>query len=185
MMDTQDSPPREAVAVFRTEGDLQAAIDELLSHGFDRAEISMLASEQAVEQKLGHRYRKAAELEDDPDTPRAAFVSIEDLGDGEGSLIGAPLYIGATAAAGAILVSGGTLAAAMAGAVVAGGAGAAVGSVLARLLGKRHAHHLAEQLDHGGILLWVRTWNAEDEWRAIEILRRHSGKDVHAHSLET
>ena len=120
---SEDATPREAVAVFQNENDLQAAIDELESHGFDRADISLLAGEQAIEQKLGHKYEKVAQLEDDPDVPRAAYVSTEAIGDAEGSLIGAPLYIAATAAAGAILVSGGTLAAAIAGAVVAGGAG--------------------------------------------------------------
>jgi len=183
MTNSRDSAPREAVAVFQSEGDLQAAIDELESHGFDRADISLLAGEQAIEQKLGHKYQRAAELEDDPDVPRAAFVSTEALGDAEGSLIGAPLYVAATAAVGAILVSGGTLAAAIAGAVVAGGAGAVIGSVLARLVGDRHAHHLAEQLEHGGLLLWVRTWDASDESRAVDILGRHSGKDVHVHSF--
>jgi hypothetical protein len=48
----------EAVGVFNRPGDLQGAIDELLSSGFDRAELSLLASEHAVEEKLGHRYEK-------------------------------------------------------------------------------------------------------------------------------
>lgn len=183
MVESQNDPPREAVAVFETEADLQAAIDELLSSGFDRAEISMLASEHTVEERLGHRYEKVTQLEDDPQVPRAVYVSGESLGDAEGSLIGAPLYFGATAAAGAILVSGGTVAAAIAGAAVAGGAGAVIGSLLATLLGRRHADHLQEQLERGGLLLWVRTWDAGDERRAVDILARHSGRDVHVHSF--
>jgi len=39
---------REAVGVFNRSEDLQDAIDELLSSGFDRAELSLLASEHAV-----------------------------------------------------------------------------------------------------------------------------------------
>ena len=181
MTDSQKSAQREAVAVFQNEVDLQAAIDELLTHGFDRADVSLLAGEKAVEEKLGHKYKRVSELEDDPDVPRAVYVSTESIGDAEGSLIGAPLYIAATAALGAILVSGGTVAAAIAGAAVAGGAGAYVGTVLAKLLGDQHAHHLEEQLAHGGLLLWVRTWDAKAESKAVEILKRHSGKDVHVH----
>ena len=49
---------REAVGVFNRAEELQHAIDELLSSGFHRAELSLLASEQAVEEKLGHRYKK-------------------------------------------------------------------------------------------------------------------------------
>ena len=42
---------------------------------------------------------------------------------------------------------------------------------------------LQEQLDRGGLLLWVHTRDAAHEERATEILRRHSGRDVHVHDL--
>jgi len=58
-----------------------------------------------------------------------------------------------------------------------------LGSILAKWVGDHHAHHLQVQLDHGGLLLWVRTWNAKDEKRASEILAKHSGRDVHVHTL--
>ncbi len=178
------SSPREAVAVFKSVCDLQAAIDDLLSHGFNRAELSLLAREDTVIKELGHAYRKSSELEDDPAAPRVAYVSTETIGDAEGALIGTPLYIAALAAAAAIVVSGGSLAAAIAGATVAGGTGAAIGTVLARLVGKHHAERIEEQLMHGGLLLWVRTWDADDEQRARKILEKHSGEDVHVHSLD-
>lgn len=176
---------REAVGVFKSEADLQGAIDELMSSGFDRAELSLLASEHIVEEKLGHRYEKVAETEDDPEIPRCCYVSPESVGAAEGGLIGGLMYVGAAAAAGAILVSGGALATALAGMAVAGGGGALIGALLARLVGDRHAEHLQEQLERGGLLLWVRTWNTEDERRAIEILQRHSGADVHVHGAAT
>jgi len=174
---------REAVAYFESADALQDAIDELLSSGFDRAELSLLAGEHAVEEKLGHLYRKVSELEDDPKTARVSYVANESIGDAEGGLIGAPLYIAATAATGAILASGGTMAAAILGAVLAGGAGGVIGGVLALLLGDQHASHVQEQLEHGGLVLWVRTWDEADEGRAVEILKKHSGNDVHVHSL--
>ena len=43
------------------------------------------------------------------------------------------------------------------------------------------ARRLQEQLDHGGLLLWVRTWDVDEEERAIQILERHSARDVHVH----
>lgn len=94
------------------------------------------------------------------------------------------MYVGAVAAAGVVLVSGGALATALAGMALAGGGGALVGGLLAKLVGDRHAEHLQEQLEHGGLLLWVRTWNQEDERRAVEILKRHSGADVHVHGAQ-
>jgi hypothetical protein len=184
-MPAEKEPPtiRETVGVFDRPETLQEAIDDLLSSGFDRAELSLLAGEKTVDEKLGHKYRKIAELEDDPIVPRCCYVSTESIGDAEGGLIGGLMYVGATAAAGAVVASGGTLALVIATAAVAGGVGGLFGSLLAKWVGDHHAHHLQEQLDHGGLLLWVRTWDAERETRASEILSRHSGRDVHVHTL--
>ncbi|MCR9180737.1 MAG: hypothetical protein NXH71_10980 [Erythrobacteraceae bacterium] len=175
---------REAVAVFHDASDLQQAIDDLLAHGFDRAELSLLAGEDAIAEKLGHTYRKTSELEDDPNVPRIEYISPETFGDTQGALIGTPLYIAATTATIAVMVSGGTLAAAIAGAVAAGGAGAALGAIFAKLVGDHHARHIERQLEHGGLLLWVRTWNQNDESGAVEILQKHAGDDVHVHGVE-
>jgi hypothetical protein len=68
-------------------------------------------------------------------------------------------------------------------AALAAGAGAAAGSAFAKLLQYHHADYLAEQLGHGGILLWVRTRNPERESRAVEILGKHSAHDVHVHTI--
>lgn len=174
---------REAVGVFHDPDSLQEAIDELLSSGFDRAELSLLAGEHAVEEKLGHRYRKVAELEDDPRVPRTAYVSLESIGDAEGGLIGGLMYIGAVVAGGAVVASGGTLAGAFLAAAMAGGAGGLFGSALAKLIDDHHADYLQRQLDKGGLLLWAHVRDREHEQRAKHILERHSGEDVHVHEL--
>ena len=174
---------REAVGIFHRPEDLQGAIDELLSSGFHRAELSLLASERAVEEKLGHQYEKVVAMADNPTIPRAAYVSPEAIGGAEGGLIGGLMYVGAAVAAGAIVASGGTLAAVITAAALAGGAGGLIGSVLAKWVGNHHAHYLQEQIDHGGLLLWVRARNVEHEKRATEILKKHSGEGVHVHAL--
>jgi hypothetical protein len=173
----------EAVAIFEYAETFQAAIDEILSSGFDRAELNLLASEHAVKEKLGYMYEEATELEDDPSVPRAAYVSTEAIGDAEGALIGGLFYVGAVAAAGAVVASGGTLAGAIVAGAMTGGAGGLIGSVLAKLVGQHHADHMREQLLHGGLLLWVRTRDKDHEARATEILSKHSGHDVHIHAL--
>lgn len=178
---TEGSGVREAVGVFDDAEMLQGAIDELMSSGFDRAEVSLLASESAVEQKLGHKYKKVSELEDDPDVPRAAYVSTESIGDAQGALIGGLMYVGAGLLMGPVAFAGGTLAAGAGAAVLGGGLGGMIGAGLAKLVGDQHARRLEEQIKHGGLLLWVRVWNAEDERRAVDILSRHSGRDVHVH----
>lgn len=175
---------REAVGVFHQWPNLQAAVDELTTHGFDRGEISMLASEAAVQQKLGHVYHRVSELEDDPDAPRIAFVGRDSLTEGKASAIGTLGYVGAVAAVGAVVASGGALAWAIVAGVAAGGGGAAIGSVFARALGRGRAKDLEQQIEKGGLLLWVRTSDAEHERRATAILRQHQAEDVHVHEFE-
>ncbi|MEN8197711.1 MAG: hypothetical protein ABFS30_14540, partial [Pseudomonadota bacterium] len=104
---------REAVGVFADAPSLEAAVADLEAGGFDRSEISLLASQQAVEEKLGTIYFKVADLEDDPEVPRTAYVSNESMKEAEGALAGGLMYVGAVAAAGAVVASGGGLAAAI------------------------------------------------------------------------
>jgi len=52
----------EVVGVFRSAEELEAAIDLLLSSGFDRAQLSLLASERAIAGKLNHHFGSVAEL---------------------------------------------------------------------------------------------------------------------------
>jgi hypothetical protein len=171
----------EVVGVFHTAENLESAVDELLSSGFDRAELSLLASEDAVATKLDGYYRPAGELADDPAVPRSAFVSTAAIGDAEGALIGGLAYIGATI--GAVVMSGGALGAAIAAAVFAGGTGGLVGSVLARWVDHHHADYLRGQIENGGLLLWVRAWDEADEARALEIIARHAADHIHSRSV--
>jgi len=173
----------EAVAVFDNAKALEAAIDELQLSGFHRSELSLLASEKAIEDKLGHLYYKVGELEDDSEIPRAAYVAKESVGSAEGVLIGGLMYVGAGLAAGAVVASGGTLAAVITAAAQAGGVGGLVGAVLASVVSDEHARRIEEQLNHGGLLLWVRTRDKTREKKAVEILEKHSGQDVHLHEL--
>jgi hypothetical protein len=170
----------EAVAVFHDVSDLDAAVGELRAAGFGQDDISLLASEDAVESKLGHRYERVEELEDDPEAPRVAYRTRTSLGESEDRLIGSLTYLPAVVAAGTVVASAGVVAAAVTGTAIAG---ALIGTVLAHWLDKNHAEHLQEQLDHGGLLLWVRTPDEDAQRRALEVLTRHSAHDVHIHQL--
>jgi hypothetical protein len=64
-----------------------------------------------------------------------------------------------------------------------GGGGASAGALLARAIGEAYATRIEDQLAEGGLLLWVRTRDADDERKAVEILTAHGGKDVHVHGL--
>src|SRR6056297_1714653 len=77
---THQHPVPEAVAVFDDADSLYAAIAELETNGFNRSEISLLADEAAVEEKLGDRVWRAEELEDEPEAPRATYTSPASIG---------------------------------------------------------------------------------------------------------
>src|SRR6185437_5299213 len=120
-MVTQDvRTVREAVGIFHRAEDLQDVIDELLTSGFHRSELSLLASETAIRDALGHRYESVNSLADDPTAPRSAYISPEAIGDAQGGLIGALGYVGAASAAGVVVASGGTMAAIITAVVLAG-----------------------------------------------------------------
>lgn len=174
---------REAVGVFADARSLEAAVDDLEAGGFDRSEISLLASQRAVEEKLGTIYFKVADLEDDPKVPRAAYVSNESIVEAEGALAGGLMYVGAVATAGAVVASGGGLAAAIIATTLIGGAGGLIGSLLSKLIEDHHAKYIEDQLVNGGLLLWVRTTDEDREERARAILSKHSAADVHVHDL--
>lgn len=174
---------REAVAVFHDFRDMETAIDVLLEFGFDRAAISLLAPVEKVDAQLGHHFESVADLEDNPAAPRVAYVSRDAVGDAEGAVIGGLIYVGALAGIGAVVSSGGALLP-LIGAAAAGGTGGLVfGSLLAKVIGAKYGAYISDQLERGGLLLWVRTFDQDQEERATQILKVQSGSDVHIHGL--
>ena len=87
----------EAVAVFHDVNSFQAAIDDLLLAGFDHGDVNVLAHEHTVKSQLGREYQSTAEFEDNPEAPRIGFVPVETIGDAEGAVIGAGMYLPAIA----------------------------------------------------------------------------------------
>ncbi len=183
MVDIPVRTVREAVGVFHTEETLQAAVDDLLTHGFDRADLSLLASNKVIRENFGHTFTPVTVLEDSTAVPTTAYISTESMGDAEGGVIGGLLYVGALATFIPIVASGGAISAAILAGAIGGGAGGVIGKIIARVLGQRHADYIEAQLRKGGLLLWVRTWDEADEHRATRILTAHSGDDVHVHGL--
>ena len=173
----------EVVGLFHTAKDMQAAIDELQTHGFDRADLSVMASEHAIEEKFKGTYVPVRDLEDRPDVPTMAYVSKEFLGAPEGALVGAFMYVPAVIGLAAVVASGGSLAAAIAAVAITTGAGGAIGAILARLIDRRYAHQIEEHLALGGLLLWAATRDKEHVETAMAVMREHGAEDAHTHVL--
>jgi VIT1/CCC1 family predicted Fe2+/Mn2+ transporter len=171
----------EAVGVFDSFEAQQAAFYDLRAVGFHHSDISLLGSKEALEEKLGKAYWRASDLEDDPRAPRAHFVSEEAIGELEGAISGGFFFVGSYIAMAAMLTPVSTLAASIAAIAIGGGPAAVLGALLARRVGKHHKEYYADQIRHGGILMWVRCRDKDREELAVQILKGHSGRDVHVH----
>lgn len=171
----------EAVGVFDTFEDLQKAFYDLRMVGFSRYDMSLLGKQEALEEKLGKAFWRSSDLEDDPEAPRAAFVSEEAIGELQGGIAGGFFFLGSYVAMVAMMTAASTLAASIAAIAIGGLPAVVIGALLARRVGKHHKDYYADQIEHGGILLWVRVHDKTREELAVEIMKGHSGRDVHVH----
>ncbi|MGE0054163.1 MAG: hypothetical protein AB7S74_08140 [Hyphomicrobium sp.] len=176
-----DGTATEAVAVFEDPSRLQDAIDELLMQNFDYAELSVPADPETIRNAIGHEFKEVDELEENPDVPRASHVPNEIIGNAQGAAIGIATYVPAMIAAISIMSSGGSVTWAVVAAALCGGLGAVIGTLIARRIGSRHETTLRDHLSRGGVVLWVRTHDADHEKRALATLKRHGAKHVHLH----
>lgn len=174
---------REVVGLFPDVGSVEHAVEELLTSGFDHGDMSLLAGERSVREKLGHRLDDTLAAADDPEAPRRSWIEPESRMEGRGALAAMLGYLGAVTALGVTFATGGAAAPAIAAALVGAGAGAGLGAGLGKIYDQRLADEFRHQIDKGGILLWVRCRNDACESRAQTILSAHGAHHVHAHSL--
>ena len=180
---TQQGAIREVLALFDSRMAVENAIEDLQSNGFDRTQLSLLASRDTVEEELGHPLGDVHEVEDDPDAPRSEPLERPDVGNVMGVAVGPPTAFAALAAAGVAALSGGAFAGIALAALAAGGGVGALGAYLAKSYNDQVAAEFQEQIERGGILLWVSLRKPEQEATARAILARHSGHEVRAHDI--
>jgi hypothetical protein len=149
---------REAVASFPDREHFRRAVSALLAAGFEPADLSVLASHEALS--------AAAEK---PDDLIAAGLSDEIT------------YIAPLTVAGIIVLSGGPIAATVAALVAAGLGGAALKEIFDRYTAAPHRENFAAALKAGAALLWVRCTDPERERRALRILEESGGHHGHIH----
>ncbi len=175
-MSTENSAPtvREAVGTFFDSKHLHEAVDELVSSGFNFDDVGLLAGQYTVKQHLGEFYNEVNESANSSEGPSTAFVAEKSMGDTLHGFLGTLFFVGTTAASGAVVASaavlGGGLLAAAAGAVALVGI---TGGAMSLIIHQSDAEHLEEQVDEGHLLLFVRTENADEEAKAVDILSRH------------
>jgi hypothetical protein len=174
---------RKAVGVFTDPDELEDAIEDLCLAGFERDQIHLLESCRAAEAKLGHMIGNVRELEDEPNLPAGNYSDRHERAEGAASLASGLVLLSSFAAIGVAVATGVTLAMTIAAAVAAGSVSAGVGTLLVRALGEYGARRVEEQLRRGGLLVWVELRTCAQEQKAVAILQRHSGEDVHIREL--
>ena len=170
---------REVVGLFNTLDSLQSAIDELLTNGFDRSDISLLAEAEAAGEREDSK--STVELGDTP-AQRTPYIESESLNEGKASLIGLFFYIGAIFGASAMWAAGRSFAESIFGGVFVAVIAALGAVALTKMIGQRQTKWVRSQLERGGLLLWARAWDHNRERAAIDIMERNGGHDVHGHS---
>lgn len=172
---------REVAGLFVSAEDLQNAVRDLEGTAFPRQDISVMGSRDDLQNIFGTKTVDPHVAMENPDTPRQALPRSEEKVIGAGAMVGVPAYIGAMAVA---LSAGAVSFPAIIGAAVIGGlGGGTLGGIMLKLFGDRDTRHYEEQIEKGGLLLWVRTPDHEREEIAEEIMRRNNGREVHAHDI--
>jgi len=187
MSDIHAPPQRianEVVGLFRSTDSLEAAISALTSAGWDRSELSLLGQKGTFDPKPPMGAETAEQAADDPHTARASVVSEPDIRQGRTLATSLAGVAAAFLAAGATVASGGTALVAIIGAAAAGGGAAAAAEALGQWASRSRADFLHEQIERGGILLWVMLRSPEQEGKARDILMGHGAEIVHAHEAE-
>jgi hypothetical protein len=175
---------REVAGVFHSRRAIEAAFEDLLLNGFDRADIDRLASLDEVRRRL-KVYVSPEEAADLTPTPRRPIFAPDDITAGiavTGSLAGAAVGI---AVVFVVLASGGDgRSAGIAGTLAGIGAGWIGALLLARMFRRDQLRGLDWIEFDRGVILWVRVRSAEREAKAQDILRRNGGHAVRVHEID-
>ena len=160
MNDTPSSNIQEAVGLFADRESFEIAIKALIDAGFDRADLSVLSSHESID---------AAGA---PGKPWQDVVT---------ALVGELKFEVPLVASGAVFMVGGPIAATVAGLIGATGVGIAAKEVIEGVTSSPHTEDFARSLEAGSVILWVRTSDSANQARALAILTKSGGKNVHIH----
>lgn len=150
---------REVVALFHTREDFDRAVAALLDSGFDRADLSVLASHSSL-----------AVADKTQPKPRDEALT---------GLVGELKYAFPLSTAGLIAIVGGPIEAALAALVAAGLGGVAIKDYLDELTSHPKTDEFQKALEAGGVILWASAPDHAAEIRATAILEREGGENVH------
>ena len=176
---------REVTGVFHSRKALDAAAQDLLSSGFDRADIDVSASPDEQQRRLNYQAIPAADLADMPGAARRPYVGGDDrlgLEVVTASVVGCvvALVMAFYLVSREMTPPSVILVSVLSGIVAA----AAAIRPLRRVMQRDRARGLEPVAEWEGLLIWVRVQSPEKEALAQEILLRHGGEAVHIHEID-
>ncbi len=174
---------REVAGVFYSRQALEAAVEDLLLNGFDRADIDQLASLDEVRKRFD-TYVASEELADLTPAPRQPVFTRDDITMMLAVTASLTGVAAGTAVAFGVLRSGGSeSSAAIVGALVGLAAGGVAALVMKRVFRRDAVRGLETPRLQRGVVLWVRVRSAEREAMAQDILARNGGRAVRVHEI--
>jgi hypothetical protein len=158
-------------AAFPSEAEVQVVVEALESSGVDRAQIGVLTTADSSSER--DQPGRGGPSRTPHDSDSAAIAA--------GAWIGGLAYLGAATAAGLVILAGGGLGLALAAVLASGGGGGLVGALIAAGFHRHHAEFVEEQLQSGGVTLWVDTRNEAQTATVRRIFDQHHA----VHPVET
>lgn len=174
---------REVVAVVHETAALEAIEESLMEHGFDRADIDLIANSAAIDgtpvgQAGLHAVRRSA------DHDRHEVVVADDRVGADVLSFGTTIAIGAMIGALVPLASDASSLVVATGVLVGALVGGAIGvAVRNRIVGWKASRALVRELRQGGMAVLVRVRSRAEEARALRIMRECRADNIHAHDV--
>jgi hypothetical protein len=157
---------------------LQAAIDNLLLAGFDRADLGLMAGVDSLRHVLRKVSISIEELCGPSKASRGTPVLPGEVAAVQAMIVGTVGFFAAAGAAWMSIASGaGTIRAIIAATIAGSIAAALVGFVFARRFKPKDVVVLDDNV-RGGAVLWVRVRTKDQEAKARQILATHGAKSV-------
>jgi hypothetical protein len=176
---------REVVGTVTTREALDELVTSLMRAGFDRSDIDLLASRDAVAKKLNAIYATPILAAENSAAPRRELIRPDDDVTSSALVFGTLMTIGTLGAVLPVVASGGAVATAIVAALAGGTAAAGIAKVLKdHLVDPQHAIDLENDLRIGGLVVFVRARTRERESKAQDVMRLCGARNVHVHEVE-
>ncbi len=164
------SDKKAVFGIYRTQTEVERAVDSLKDAGFSHSDISVLMPKSDSTQDFAHKKDTKA-----PEGATTGATTGAVLGGGLGWLVG----IGALAIPGVgPFIAAGPIMAALAGASVGGALGGVTGALVGMGIPEYEAKRYEGFVKDGGILLSVHSENSDDTARAKKILEATGARDI-------